>query len=163
AGGVRRGHRLLHGDRAGRQDRLHRQLEAQPAAAGQQPRAPPLPHPDRGPGGGRRHFLVGGPDPLRAVPAARPRAREPGPGVAWHVGWWPILGYVCFEFATNVVAIVRPGWVATNLGLRALRDLAGCGIVVGLLQAGHWLDATGPWPDSEQPFIAANFDKGMQI
>ncbi len=81
----------------------------------------------------------------------------------WDDWFWPILGYLVFDAAGNALTLARPGWIRLNAGLRAVRNLAGFGIMVGVLQAGHWLDVSGPWPAGEQPTVAFHFDQGMQI
>lgn len=81
----------------------------------------------------------------------------------WRDWFWPILGYLVFEFITNVIALARSAWVRTNGGLRALRNAAGMAMALGVLRAGHWLEVAGPWPASEQATVAANFDNGMRI
>ena len=81
----------------------------------------------------------------------------------WQDYFWPVLAYLAFEFATNGLAVARPGWVRANGGLRLARNLAGAAILLGLLRAGHWLDVTGAWPAAQQTTVAANFDLGMRV
>ena len=61
----------------------------------------------------------------------------------WQDLWWPILGYLIFEFLGNVVAFVRPGWRLGNAAARIVRSVMGLLLAIILLQAGHWVDVSG--------------------
>jgi hypothetical protein len=76
----------------------------------------------------------------------------------WAAWFWPILAYAVFEFVINLLSLLNPANVRLNRSLRIARSLAGAGILLGVLQAGHWLDVTGPAEAAE-----AYFDQGMAI
>ncbi len=59
----------------------------------------------------------------------------------WTDWFWPILAYAVFECVANLLALARPGAVQTNRLLSIVRHLAGAGILAGVLQAGHFVEA----------------------
>jgi len=77
---------------------------------------------------------------------------------------WPIAAYIVAEMGVNSLELFNPGAVRTNATLSLLKNLAGCAIVVYLLQAGHWLQVIAPGlgPDVLAR-TQAGFDLGMRI
>jgi hypothetical protein len=59
----------------------------------------------------------------------------------WH--WW-IVGYSLVEIGSNVVALARPDRVQLVRWLAIWRSLLGAGILMGVIQASHFLVVTGP-------------------
>ena len=77
-------------------------------------------------------------------------------------GLEPRLGR--YRSLARVRSAFNPGAVRTNASLSLLKNLAGCAIVVYLLQAGHWLTVIAP--NLEPQVLArtqAGFDQGMRI
>lgn len=73
----------------------------------------------------------------------------------WH--WW-IVGYSLVEIGSNVVALARPDRAQLVRGLMIWRSLLGAGILLGVIQATHFLVVTGP--SGKAP---AFFDGGMRL
>lgn len=96
---------------------------------------------------GALHFRAWMPQPVRLDMAA-----------VWTVWFWPILAYSVFECAGRAVALFKPGWRQTVLILRIARCLAAAGILSGVMQAGHFIDAP-TLPATAQAWI----DRGMAI
>ncbi|MBS0334200.1 MAG: hypothetical protein JSS35_15635 [Proteobacteria bacterium] len=80
---------------------------------------------------------------------------------AWH---WEILAYALLGIAADLIALARPQWARTNVGLRAGRYLYGVAILAFVFQAGHWVDVSSPIIAPEVvETIQTNFDLGMKI
>lgn len=82
----------------------------------------------------------------------------------WLAWRWEILAYALLGIAANLVALARPGWRRTNIGLRAGRYLYGVAILTFVFQAGHWVEVGSPViPPGVLQSIQANFDLGMRV
>lgn len=78
--------------------------------------------------------------------------------------FWPILAYLVFEIAVNLVGLFRPGLAVLNAALTLARSVAAAAICGGMLQAGHWLEVgsdvlVGPALDLAQ----ARIDRGFRV
>jgi hypothetical protein len=65
-------------------------------------------------------------------------------GPVWADWYWPILAYAAVDLGVNLLALVRPGWRQANRALSLGRNLAGAGILLGLMQAGNWVVIVSP-------------------
>lgn len=75
--------------------------------------------------------------------------------------WW-VVAYMLAVIGVNLIAQFRPGAVRLNGWLGIARHASGAAILVGVLQAGHWLDISGSAIPAHAMAIAQhNFDKGM--
>ena len=104
---------------------------------------------------GLLHFrnLIGGPHALQIDMAP-----------VWTAYHRPILAYAVFEVGVNVYALAKPGQSQINSGLALVRYSLGAAILLGVLQAGHWLVVSGALDSSLGPDeIARNFDRGMGV
>lgn len=81
----------------------------------------------------------------------------------WTGLFWPILAYWSVEVAINGLELARPGWTRLNAGLSAAKNLAGCVILVRLLQAGHWIDVNARVSPFALDQMRHGFDRGMQV
>lgn len=73
----------------------------------------------------------------------------------WH--WW-IVGYALVEIGSNLVALARPDRAQLVRWLTIWRSLLGAGILLGVIQASHFLVVTGP-SGKAQAFL----DGGMRL
>lgn len=81
----------------------------------------------------------------------------------WAVWFWPILGYIVVEFATNLIALLRPGLYRFVQGLMLARYLVGAGIMGAISQAGHLLDiSSSTIPPQALAKAQIAFDGGMK-
>jgi hypothetical protein len=82
----------------------------------------------------------------------------------WSELYWPILGYWLFELGVNGLELFNPSAARTNTVLSLIKGVAGCAILVYLLQAGHWVQVDAP---SLRPEVVAKirtgFDQGMRL
>ena len=81
----------------------------------------------------------------------------------WSGLFWPILAYWSVEVAINGLELARPHWTRLNAGLSAAKNIAGCVILVRLLQAGHWIDVNASVSPYALDQMRHGFDRGMQI
>ena len=81
----------------------------------------------------------------------------------WSGLFWPILAYWSVEVAINGLELARPSWTRLNAGLSAAKNIAGCVILVRLLQAGHWIDVNASVSPYALDQMRHGFDRGMQI
>lgn len=82
----------------------------------------------------------------------------------WTTYHWPILGFIAFEIGVNLYALAKPGLSRINSALAVVRYSLGAAILLGVLQAGHWLVVSGAVDSSlSAEEIATNFDRGMRI
>lgn len=82
----------------------------------------------------------------------------------WTAWWWPILAYLVGELAMNLSALFQPGRVALNRSLMLARNLAGGAILIGVLQAGHFVEvSSATLSPSALAELQANFDRGFSI
>ncbi len=77
---------------------------------------------------------------------------------------WPIAAYYVVEIAADVLALARPGAMQLNSAIFIGRYLAGIAILIGLLNAGHWLVVSSTViPAHALAQIQINFDIGMRV
>jgi len=82
----------------------------------------------------------------------------------WITWWWPILAYLTYELAMNLSALFQPGRIVLNRGLMLVRNLAGAGILTGVVQAGSFVEvASATIPPSALMQVQANFDQGFRV
>jgi hypothetical protein len=82
----------------------------------------------------------------------------------WDVWRWPIAAYFAAEMAADVYALARPSQAQLNTGVLIARYVVGIAILVGLLQAGHWLVVSSSQiPAEVLAGIQTNFDLGFRI
>jgi len=82
----------------------------------------------------------------------------------WETWRWPIAAYYAVEIAANAYALARPSQVQLNMGVLIARYIAGLAILIGLLQAGHWLVVSSTRiPVAVLAKIQANFDLGFRV
>lgn len=82
----------------------------------------------------------------------------------WDVWRWPIAAYYAAEIAADAYALARPDQVQLNTGVLIARYLIGVAILVGLLQAGHWLVVGSTRiPAQVLSTIQVNFDRGFRV
>ena len=82
----------------------------------------------------------------------------------WRELYWPIIGYIVFEMGVNGLELFNPGAARTNAGLSLVRSLAGCAILIYVLQAGHWVQVDAPHLRPEVLVkIQFGFDQGMRL
>lgn len=82
----------------------------------------------------------------------------------WVVWKWPIVGYSVLEIAVDLLAIVQPSLIRTNLVTGIVRYVVGIGILSQIVQAGHWLVVSGPTQGEHSlSSLQTNFDLGMKI
>jgi NO-binding membrane sensor protein with MHYT domain len=93
-----------------------------------------------------------------------PRSIQVELATVWDAYYWPVLGYTALEIGANLLAFARPGLIRLNAGLSALRHAVGAVLLIGVLQASHWVSVTAPGlhPDAAQT-IQRNFDVGLRI
>ena len=77
---------------------------------------------------------------------------------------WTIVAYLVAELGVNGLELFNPGAVRTNASLSLLKSLAGCAIMIYVLQAGHWVQVDAPSLRPEVlATIRAGFDQGMRL
>jgi hypothetical protein len=82
----------------------------------------------------------------------------------WEAWRWPIAAYYAVEMAADAYALVRPAQVQLNTGVLIARYFAGLAILIGLLQAGHWLVVSSTQiPAEVLAKIQTNFDLGFRV
>jgi hypothetical protein len=82
----------------------------------------------------------------------------------WDAWRWPIAAYYAVEIAADAYALARPGRIQLNTGVLIARYFAALAILVGLLQAGHWLVVSSTRiPADVLAKIQTNFDLGFRI
>lgn len=75
-----------------------------------------------------------------------------------------IVAYIAAEIAADVLALARPGAMAMNTAILAVRYLFGIAVLGQILRAGHWLVVSAPTLASHvQDTLQTGFDRGMQI
>ncbi|WP_411289072.1 hypothetical protein [Phenylobacterium sp.] len=62
----------------------------------------------------------------------------------WTVWWWPILSFALLEAGLYLARLIKPYAARLHAGLGLAWAMAGIGISAGVLQAGHWIEVTGP-------------------
>ncbi len=82
----------------------------------------------------------------------------------WSDYHWPILAYAVLDVAVAVMAVVRPGAVQLNAAVSLGRHAIGAVLFSYVLQAGHWLEVSGP-DLTPQGFamLSRNLDLGMRV
>ncbi|HEY8616425.1 hypothetical protein [Phenylobacterium sp.] len=78
----------------------------------------------------------------------------------WAAWRTPVLAYLLFELATNLVALARPSWSGTNAALRLARNMAGAGLLFGILQTSPWFLLPDPGRHS---VTEASLNRGVEI
>jgi hypothetical protein len=82
----------------------------------------------------------------------------------WEAWRWPIAAYYAVEMAADAYALARPAQVQLNSGVLIARYVGGLAILIGLLQAGHWLLVSSTQiPPAVLAKIQTNFDLGFRI
>jgi hypothetical protein len=82
----------------------------------------------------------------------------------WEAWRWPVAAYYAVEIAADVYALLRPGQVQLNTGVLIARYVAALSILIGLLQAGHWLVVSSTTiPAEVLARIQTNFDLGFRV
>lgn len=82
----------------------------------------------------------------------------------WDAWRWPILAYFVAEFAANLIALARPGWVLANATTLVCRYLVAIGILSAVIQAGHWVVASSTEiPPHALAMLQTNVDLGMRV
>ncbi|PZQ65763.1 MAG: hypothetical protein DI570_00480 [Phenylobacterium zucineum] len=82
----------------------------------------------------------------------------------WQAWFWPIALYFAYELAANVLALVRPGRVALNRILSAVRYLVVAGITAGVLQADQLILVTVSARTPEEALRVHNlFETGARV
>ena len=81
----------------------------------------------------------------------------------WTGLYWIILAYWSAEIAINGLELARPRGVRLNAVLSTAKWIAGCAILVHLLQAGHWIDVNATVSPYALASMRHGFDKGMQL
>ena len=82
----------------------------------------------------------------------------------WAAWRWPILVYLAWEIAADLLALARPAWTRTNTGLLVGHYLYGVAILGEVFQAGHWVTVSSPVVTPQVlAIIQANFDLGMRV
>ncbi len=82
----------------------------------------------------------------------------------WSVYRWPIVAYGVFDVVVNGMTIVRPGNVQLNSAVSIVRHAVGVGLLLGVLQAGHWVVIAGAALSPEAlTEMQRNFDIGMRF
>lgn len=76
----------------------------------------------------------------------------------WHRYFWWILGYAVIEIGSNVVALTRPDRVQLVRWMVIWRSLLGAAILLGVLQASHFVVVGGPAGKAQ-----AIFDLWMRV
>lgn len=85
-------------------------------------------------------------------------------GPVWADWFWPILAYAVVDLTVNLLALVRPGWAQANRALSLGRNLAGAGILLGLMQAGNWIVISIPeLTDAVMPQIELGIRIGLGV
>jgi hypothetical protein len=83
---------------------------------------------------------------------------------AWAPFYAPIIGYILFEMAIDIVALARPGWGRVNAALSLVRFVAACVITSLLLRLGHWVDVAAPdAPPHAAQMMTHAFDRWIQL
>jgi len=81
----------------------------------------------------------------------------------WAGIYWIVVAYWSAEFAINGLELLRPRWERLTAALAALKWVAGCAILLHLLQAGHWIDVNATVSPYALASMRHGFDKGMQL
>jgi hypothetical protein len=82
----------------------------------------------------------------------------------WAAWYWPILAYSAVEIVAKLIAVARPAWSVTNAAILTVRYLFGIGILLGVLDAGHWLVVgSSSMPPHALAIVQTNFDLGMRV
>jgi hypothetical protein len=82
----------------------------------------------------------------------------------WQAWFWPIASYFAYELATNVLALARPGRVALNRILQAIRYAVAAGILAGVLQADQLVLITVSARTPEEALrVHTLFEQGIRI
>jgi hypothetical protein len=82
----------------------------------------------------------------------------------WTEVHWIIVAYVLAEMGVNSLELFNPAAVRVNASLALIKNLAGCAIVVYVLQAGHWLQVIAPsLPPEAVAKAQTAFDQGMRL
>lgn len=78
----------------------------------------------------------------------------------WDLWRGPVLAYLVFELFANLLSFVRPAWARTNATLRLMRNLAGAGLLAGILQTGPWVEVADATLHS---LTEAALNRGVEI
>jgi hypothetical protein len=82
----------------------------------------------------------------------------------WAAWYWPILAYSVAEIVAKLIVVARPAWAVTNAAILTVRYLFGIGILLGVLDAGHWLVvSSSSIPPHALAIAQTNFDLGMRL
>lgn len=82
----------------------------------------------------------------------------------WKEMYWPILAYLGFELAANLLALFTPGLVVFHRVMSLARNLFGLAVIGAVYQADRWLLVSWDvWTPEVREEVQANFDLGMQI
>jgi len=82
----------------------------------------------------------------------------------WEAWRWPVAAYYAVEVVADLYALARPAQVQLNMGVLIAHYFAGLAILIGLLQAGHWLVVSSTQIRPEVlAQIQRNFDLGFRV
>jgi hypothetical protein len=98
------------------------------------------------------------------APQPWPRFMTVAMAPVWAAWYWPILAYSVVEIAAKLIAVARPARTVTNAAILTVRYLFGIGILLGVLDAGHWLVVgSSTIPPHALAIVQTNFDLGMRV
>ena len=81
----------------------------------------------------------------------------------WSGVYWAVLAYWSAEVVIGALELALPGRLRLTAGLSAAKNLAGCIILLHILQAGHWIDVNATVPAYALAQMRHGFDEGMRI
>jgi hypothetical protein len=83
----------------------------------------------------------------------------------WAPFYGPVIAFLVFEIAIDLLALMQPGLGKVNAGLSMAKHLAGCAIAGLILKAGHWVDIVAPagMPAQVQERMTFGFNRGVQL
>lgn len=81
----------------------------------------------------------------------------------WAGTFWSVVAYWSAEIAIGGLELARPELIRLTAGLSSAKNVAGCIILLHLLQAGHWIDVSAAVSPHALAQMRHGFDEGMRI